>query len=362
MSNKKSNYKKASKKKMSPETKDKLKTGFMTLINNDACIKAGREYKAFAPLLIAITSVVLAILPSFINNLRTNVGDNVLSIHNGIETSLAYFETAMTDNNVKLQISQEGVMDIAGSNFSALYSEGKQYYCYANELTGRDELRVFITTDDSNIATIIANNATAEETLSSETTLDSSSQEVPVKLTYGINTLVFGPTAFRFALYPQRSSTVSSSLTYSYNHLKGEDLATYHAKEVTLSSDPAKYVEETRSIWKGMLNAAYHDSKMASTFTSLGVMAAIDAGLVILLGVVIFLVTRGKRNPYRIYTFWQTQKMAYWASSTPGLIAMILAFIFGNTSLSLFFFVFVYGMRMMWMTMRSLSSSGARAK
>ncbi len=356
MSNKKKNYKNVSKKKLSPETKDKLKTGFLTTINNDACIKAGREYSCIAPIIIAVCSVLLAVLPSFINNWKTNVGDNVLSAHNGLETSLAAFESAMGEKNVKLQISNDGVLDVAGSNFSALYEGEKQYYCYVNDVSEREELRVFITSDDVNIDTIINNNTSGTETLP-ETTTNSSGETVPVTLKYGINCLVFGPRHFRFAIYPQRSSTLSSSLTYSYERTKGLNIADLHAKDVTLVSNPSTYIKETREQWKGFLNAAYYDSKVASTFSSFGIMAGIDAGLIILLGLVIFLVTRGKRNPYRIYTFWQTQKMAYWAASVPAILAMILAFIFAQTTLSLFFFVFVYGMRMMWMTMRSLSTA-----
>jgi len=66
----------------------------------------------------------------------------------------------------------------------------------------------------------------------------------------------------------------------------------------------------------------------------------------------IFILTRGKRNPFRIYTFWETQKISYWASFTPSLLALIFGFIF--TEYAVMIFVMLIGVRIMWMSMKSL--------
>jgi maltodextrin utilization protein YvdJ len=62
--------------------------------------------------------------------------------------------------------------------------------------------------------------------------------------------------------------------------------------------------------------------------------------------------TRGKSNPFRVYTFWECQKIAYWASLAPAILAMILSF--SLPAYAMIYYIFFYGMRIMWMSMRSL--------
>jgi hypothetical protein len=46
--------------------------------------------------------------------------------------------------------------------------------------------------------------------------------------------------------------------------------------------------------------------------------------------------------------------MGYWAALAPALLALIIGFSWNN-SYALFFFLFLYGLRIMWMSMHSLS-------
>ena len=69
-------------------------------------------------------------------------------------------------------------------------------------------------------------------------------------------------------------------------------------------------------------------------------------------GLVVFLLTRGKRNPFRVYTFWETQKIAYWAGVAPALLSLALGFLL--TQFSLMLFIFLFGMRLMWLSMKTM--------
>ncbi|MDD7715503.1 MAG: hypothetical protein PUJ84_06330, partial [Mollicutes bacterium] len=92
--------------------------------------------------------------------------------------------------------------------------------------------------------------------------------------------------------------------------------------------------------------------KNTQSWTYCGIMAAVYVGLEFLFGLVIFLMTRGKRNPFRIYTFWETQKMAYWASVSPAILSLIVGFLLPQ--FAMMGFIFLFGLRIMWMSMRSL--------
>ena len=74
------------KKKMSPEAKEKLKTSFLTLVNNDACIRASREYHGWGwnalAVTLAVASCVIAVVPSLVGRLQVDYGNSVLSSPN----------------------------------------------------------------------------------------------------------------------------------------------------------------------------------------------------------------------------------------------------------------------------------------
>ena len=74
------------KKKMKPETKEAIKTSFLTLVNNDACIKMAREHHGFGWAALAIglelVSVMIAEDPSIVNNDKTDYGKNIHGTQN----------------------------------------------------------------------------------------------------------------------------------------------------------------------------------------------------------------------------------------------------------------------------------------
>ena len=75
------------------------------------------------------------------------------------------------------------------------------------------------------------------------------------------------------------------------------------------------------------------------------------------MGLMVFLLTRGKTNPFRIYTFWDCQKIAYWAVPAPSVISLALGFFMSN--FALVSFALVVGLRVMWLSMRTLRPENA---
>ena len=71
------------------------------------------------------------------------------------------------------------------------------------------------------------------------------------------------------------------------------------------------------------------------------------------MGLMMFLLTRGKNNPNRGLTFFITCKIDAWITFTPALLGMILGFIW-NAAAGLGFIVLI-GLRTMWLSMRQLS-------
>jgi hypothetical protein len=131
-----------------------------------------------------------------------------------------------------------------------------------------------------------------------------------------------------------------------------KSLATMSSHGVAYTGTTASELStNTLASWKEIFADGYESSKIKSAWISTGIYFGVYAGLTLILGLTVFLMTRGKTNPFRIYTFWECQKIAYWAGLSPALLAL---FGFLAPSYAPLIFIFLYGMRVMWMSMKSL--------
>ena len=107
--------------------------------------------------------------------------------------------------------------------------------------------------------------------------------------------------------------------------------------------------------WVEIFDETYHHQRNKSTLTQSLLYLGIYTVLVFFLGLMVFLLTRGKNNPFRYIKFFVAQKIAWWAAFTPGLLAMILGFIFGTSNvIGQMAFIMLISLRVMWASMRQL--------
>ncbi|MCR5348640.1 MAG: hypothetical protein K6E59_03420 [Bacilli bacterium] len=354
------NKKKQNKKKQNPQVAANLRLGFSTLISNDAVIRASREWKMpvdLIPITIALASVVLAILPTFVTRMNTQGSTAIFSsptanmeqgLSNFVET-LVYDGETPRDTPIDLIIDENGTFQISDK---AKLTGGANWYTY-NRVEESETVRVFevffndiVNMEDSDFYTYIDANKNPY-TLAPRDTV-----EEGVTDTFRCSYLAFGKNSIRFR---KRSEVKTSySITGDYAHLHGYSftaLAT-ELKDKGVRSYQVAYNQRIVSAFSDVINRSYDNTRVTGAWQYTGIFAGIDLGLIILFGGVLFLMTRGKKNPFRIYTFWETQKMAYWASFTPAVLSMAIGF--WLTQYAFIFFMFAYGMRMMWMSMRSM--------
>ncbi len=347
------------KAKLSPETKDKLKTGFGTLVSNDCCIKAGREYPWYTPIILAICSVIVTLIPSFVSNMNVNMGTSVLGTSSvgGVENGLADFQYNLKNANASVKITDDGKLVVTDAAKEAVYNAGTgddRYYEYKDSSTEEPILRVQFAADSIDSTYL---DSLSKWTVESAT---STGEEATTSTTYRVSILVFKQTGFSMAVYNRRvTATTSSALvSYSYDRLKGTDLLSL-TPDINKADKPSEYVAEVVKNYQNFITAGYESTKISLTWRNTGILTGINAGVILLLGLVLFLVTRGKRNPYRIITIWQCQKIAYWAAPAPAILSMALGFLLANvstmSSLTMFMFLFLYGLRIMWTSMKAFS-------
>ena len=74
------------------------------------------------------------------------------------------------------------------------------------------------------------------------------------------------------------------------------------------------------------------------------------------MGLIVFLATRGKNNPYRPLNFWDAQQAVYFESFTCAVIAMILGFVFGGSNyvMGMTIFMMVLAVRVIYTIFKTM--------
>ena len=362
-----SNKKKKAKKQGNPQIARDIFLGLKTLLSNDACIKASREWKGIIrnaiPVVLALGSVVIALVPYFVQQnqvqgasaVLTNPSSNYELGLSQLIHSLAYDSNGVERAEpITLEVTSEGKLNFSRNNNADFFNSGSEddgWYTLTRmeensdkELVSHIVFETFFntapatTTDEMffNYIDAFKNPFTGN--------LRDSQAEV-----YQASYIAFGRESVRFR---RRNELVTvTGLTGSYELLKGENLTAFAASLKDKDVNSEEYIKAVKTHFVDFVNKSYEPAKQKGLWMYTGIFFGVDAGALILFGAMLFLMTRGKKNPFRIYTFWETQKMAYWAALTPALLSLI-GFAIPNMAFILFFFIF--GFRMMWMSMRSM--------
>jgi len=341
--------------------------GLKTLISNDACIKAAREWrglKDIIPVVVALGAVVLALVPYFVQQNSVQGSSVVLANPTGsyelglaeLVHSIAYDE----NNNVRpepitLGVSQDGKLQFENKttdffNYPAgnprWYTVSRMEEDSEGKLVDKIAFEVFINTDPTNLTdtTFFTRIDKGEDPFTG----------IPFeadKESYRASYIAFGQESVRFR---RRNQTVTANgLTGTYSEIKGRSITDFAKSEklADVKDIDQAYIDEVATYFVDFINKSFEPSKQAGLWMYTGIFFGVDAGAIILFGLMLFLMTRGKKNPFRIYTLWETQKMAYWSALAPAILSL---FGFAIPSMAFILFFFIFGFRMMWMSMKSM--------
>ena len=346
------NKKKKNKKKVNPEVWNNVKLGLSTLVSNDACIRAAREWHGpieILPIGLALASVVLAVLPTFVTRMNTKMSDYIFSVSANYETGLAnllhtlVYDGSGNDRELVLEVNADGTT--YNADVAKICGEGKQWYTVTRQINDQ-QVPVFEaffndgSVTDSVFFSRIEKNANP---FSGETRKEDVTEFQASYIAFGKSNIVY---------HGRSENKVLTAITGRYDLLAGKSITALAKELKDVPYTSTTYLERVRKDFSEIVNPSTRTDLVDATWKQPGVFAGIDLGLIVLFGGLLFLMTRGKKNPYRIFNFWETEKMSCFASFTPAVLAMALGFWLTNYAFILFMFAF--GMRMMWMSMRSL--------
>ena len=356
------NKKRKPARKVSPETWKNVKLGLSTIISNEGCIRSAREFhgpvSVIVPVALALVSVVLAVLPTFVTQMNSKQSDYVFANPSAnYEAGLAQFLQNLVlddeghDRNLALSIAEDGSSYNMLASDIATLNGGEQWYT-VERITDdgtKAKFEVFFnTTTDVNDVDFFSRIDQYRNPFTGNYR-DNSGSETIIK-EFQSSYLAFGKETIRFR--KRSDSKAFSGITGTYARIAGYNFTALAKELVGTPATSATYLNRVRSEFVDIANLSTQDAKVAATWQYTGIFAGVDLGLIVLFGLIMFLMTRGKKNPFRVFTFWETQKMSYWAAFTPALISMVIGFFMVNYAM--LFFMFTFGMRMMWMSMRSL--------
>ena len=358
---------------LNPRTKENLKLGAMTLINNSACVELARTRPWYGPIIAGLVAAVLTVVPTLTSAMRTNGGDILNTPTYGLETGLVHFEQDIHSSayDVKFDVV-DGLLKT--SNWDSFVkeagngSDAEPWYHHFSSVDNKIDFAVFVYTGKTSYSETFSeyvtnihkgiNPVNGNAMYVTKGVAPSEAQD------YHSSALIFSENSFRVFKANGKGAFVAASVVTNWEY-KGTLPINELAKEAPSASE-ASYAEKldnftnsTLTAWKSFLNEAYATQRNIGAWSATGLMFGIYSGFILFMGLMVFIMTRGKNNPYRIITFWQSQKIAYWAAPAPAILAMIFGFMFTGNTLLQFLFIFLYGMRVMWLAMRTLSPTQA---
>ena len=372
-----------------------LKLLLRSLIKNDACVEGGRTYPWWVAVIFFFLSTAISLIPTTVSLFTVDAGSLITQATYDTDKGFYQVLEAMEKDGIDLQFYNEHTVenfneqkDAEGNTITPyvqLTSEWKNGEIVGGELIKKpyvvtEKVITKYTTTTAEDGTVTTEIEEKEVEIFKLYVFDQLNQEeLKTKVNavlQGLNPYVtdevegtpfttnntsfaiFGKNTFVWVKYNANKAPVLNDNGESQGFQPvGQFTGTYRdiASVKFLSELKKETLTETVAVTATFLNEAFNEIKLQNAGIQIAIYLAINAGIVLLMGFVLWLMTRGKNNPFRCYKIWETMKIASWTAFTPALLSMILGFIIGSTnSLAGFMFVLTFGIRSMWLAMKNL--------
>lgn len=348
---------------MKERTKEIVKDGFGSLISNSAALRGAKNGPLWLTIVMFILAVFLPVIPLLVAQLTTDGSSFLKTYSFGLEryvtsvamdlknTRLAEFSI---DENHLLSVKESGA-DVDFAN----YGSTKPYAAYKNENTKQYDFLVYLSSATTDKEKEIVYKAVTAVTYNSGTTTVSTGESESVYhpsyillFKNGVYVSIFGTTSATKAV---TSSYFGDFKTINANDKCLETLLSVKDKDgnaVTQNLYSNEYVNGVLKNFKTFINHSYDTLKVRNTWVTVGIYSGIFFGLNVLMGFIMWILTRGKKNPNNYFTPWLTMKTQARLGVSPAIITAI-AGIFLNSMVPVIY-IMTIGLRVMWISMKEL--------
>ena len=347
---------------MRERTKEIIKDGFGCLVSNASAIRGAKAGPLWLTIVMFIVSLLLPVLPIFIAQLNTNGSTFLTSSSYGLEryvTSMAM--DLKNDRNAKFVIGEDHYLTVS-ENGTVLdfndFGSSNPYATYVNEVTGQVDLALYLSSANDDKTKAAVNTLITESYYSTGTAEKAAANSENV---YHPNYIILFRNGVYVCIYGNNSTkAVTNSYSGDFKTIKANDdclksLLTVTDKDGNAVAQDLTKDEYTTGVYKNFkifLNRSYDTLKIKNTWGMSGIYLAIFFGICVLMGFIMWILTRGKNNPNNYYSPWLTMKIQARMGLSPAIITLIIGFFL--TSYAPIIFISTVGIRVMWVSMKEL--------
>ena len=365
---------------MKPRTKETLKDGFGCLVNNAAAMRGAKNGPLWLTIVMFFLSVLLPVLPLFISAANTNGSAFISNNTYGLETYITYMADEMKADGYELVLDQKDHLMTVVSDDPTKFDyndyitydpedpdkvlSAEPFWAYEDAATGEYDFFLYVSdlNGDSKAARSLNNYVGVRDYKVGTIEKRSESDAEDQKYYYASYAIVFKDTIYVVINYGTKA--VAASLGGYFTGIKVDDanglkcleaLLTVKDKDgnaITPSMANPDYYNGVLNNFKRGLNNVYDAVKWKNTFVTSGIYLAIFAGLSIFMGLLMWVMTRGKRNPNNYFSIWLCLKIEARLGLAPGLITFIMGLFL--TQYASMIFILTLGLRVMWISMKEL--------
>ena len=347
---------------MKDRTKEILKDGFGSLVNNAAAIRGAKSGPLWLTIVMFVLAVFLPIIPLFVSNITTT-GDSFLSSYSyGLENYVSKVAIDLKNNGYEFGIDENHLLSVTKDgnkvNFED-YETSQPFATYVDEVTNEYDFVVYIsgktvTSEKKEVYNTI-NNTYYSNGGTTVTAYDKEKTSTFYRPSY----IIFFADSV-YMVVNKGATSVKTSLGGDYKTLKANNaylavLLTVKNKEgevVPQSLSSTTYTDGVFKNFRLFLNKSYETIRTRNTFATCGIWLGIFFGINVIMGFLLWILTRGKNNPNNYFTPWLTMKIQGRLAFCPGLIALVAGFFL--PSYLYIIYIATLGLRAMWVSMKEL--------
>lgn len=367
------------KKGMSPKVKFTLLHSFKSLLSNQSCIDGSHDSPWWVAAIFFVFSVVIPLLPNFVRLGNVNGGSYLTSATFGLDKQMTAFAYDMKKEGNELKVKgdilhyyKDEVEDktkfVNPNEDADYYDQAKSEWSYTSTTAeGTEyELRVFIWNLKGNALKKAVNKVAGQKFKRGTTDLSTVKEDKK----YTPNIVVFTPQTFAVALYKYHTTTRANTTNggLDWTNTSGKTGLINRMLSSSIKADKwtgntpllekdefiNTYSNNTYKVLVKISNETYMHQRTVTRWQTTGIYAGIYAGVIVFLGLMVFVLTRGKNNPFSYLNIWHCQKITWWASASPAILGLIVSLIFGTNTIAQIAFVLLVSLRVMWLSMRQL--------
>ena len=365
---------KKAKKGMNPKVKFTLVNSFKGLVSNQAVIDGSKDSPWWVAVIFLVFSSFLPLIPNFAQLSKMNGATFISGLNYGLDTQLSRF--AYREKLAGHEFKVEGGLLHYYENYNfethtgteksfvkpdeAYFENRTCEFEITNTVTGQFDTKFYFWVDE---------NLTANVDKIIKQTYLVGGKSTPTgqgdEKIYLPNIVILTPTTMAVALYKENTNT-SAGTSYGgldwlntrtdiglVERLLGKELPNVIAPE-----DEDKFVNKHRgevlNVFRDVCTETYLNQKNKTKWVNTGIYLAIYAGVILFLGLIVFILTRGKNNPYKFLNIWECQKISWWAAASPAILGTLMSLIFSGNTIGQMAFILLVSLRVMWLSMKQL--------